>query len=115
MSVLGRVTFVALLAIRPEPPAALTPPVANTALCTPMNLRECLPSPDGQWVAEINSDKGMLLHNATTGTVQELFPPDNSSSKLTWSPDSQITTVVSMTEQIPGIVAWSPMDAASIY
>ncbi|MEZ4731099.1 MAG: hypothetical protein R3E79_28595 [Caldilineaceae bacterium] len=90
------VVIISLLAgcIRPEPPDALTPPVANTARCTPMNLRECLPSPDGQWTAEINSEKGTLLHNAATGAVQELFPADNSSSKLTWSPDSQRLVIV---------------------
>ncbi|MFZ4662082.1 MAG: hypothetical protein ACOYNY_34040 [Caldilineaceae bacterium] len=92
---LMQVMIVGLLAswlagcIRAEQPDALTPPVANTALCTPMNLRECLPSPDGQWTAEINGDKGTLLHNAATGAMQELFPVDNHSSTLRWSPDSK--------------------------
>ncbi len=100
MVVLGRVTFIVLLAgwlvgcIRPEQSESLTPPVANTAHCTPTNLRQCLPAPDGQWTAEINGDKGTLLYNTTTGAVQELFPLGNSSTAVSWSPDSRHLVIV---------------------
>lgn len=56
--------------------------------CIPTESIQCLPSPDGQWMVEINQTQGISLHAAENAQVIALFSPAETIGSIVWSPDS---------------------------
>ena len=74
--------------------ACIQPGKLPATLCAPSDTIHCYPSPDQQWVAEVNVASGRLNLKATAGTVKRLFAADSAIREVAWSPDSQHLLIV---------------------